>query len=124
MTRLSETHHLAWSCQFASAPIEALAVRNADRKQRMSWALDELFSVPSEGVPRKICDGIAGLRETFLANPAESIAPTNLIHRNLDNIRSWKKRDQICREILDLCVGILEAHAAFTGSTEYYSRHQ
>jgi len=121
MTHLTETHHLAWSCKFALAALDALAVGNVDRKQRISWALDELFLVPTEGVPNKISQRIGELRKEFLVEPMEGWPGP--IYRHLSKVQSWKRRDQLCREILELSIGILTAHAAFSGSTEHYSRH-
>ena len=89
---LPPTHHLAWSYKFALETLEALSVPNNDRAARLTAAIRCVTQIPTVGVPTKIRDSILELEGEFCRRDETWQPRADVIARNVERVRSWKKR--------------------------------
>ena len=110
--REDEAQHVAWSYGKAREALRCLASVNADFRDRLRWAIEAMGPIPRGGLPDAIVQQLQALDQLVLA-PApnhRSSSSVSIVSKNLRAL-SWKKRQALSDQIINICVSICEACA-------------
>jgi hypothetical protein len=110
--RVEEAQHVAWAYGRAREALRCLASVNADFRDRLRWAIEALGPIPRGGLPDPIIEQLRALDEQMLAPVVNDrlSAPFSVVSWNLRKL-SWKKRQTLSDQIINICVSICEACA-------------
>ncbi|MDI4657652.1 hypothetical protein [Xanthobacter autotrophicus] len=105
--------HLGWSLGKAFKALSLLAANAGEFRDRLRWAIDELSTIPREGLPKHVCEQLKSIDSRTLEGYVPGSAPHHftIVSQNIRKIRG-KKRSQLADDIILVCMDICEACGA------------